>query len=67
MKENVHYMWFSGNQTPDFRTINNFRSQHLKGAIKQLFTQVVLMLAELGYIITFTPGNVVFDEKGYVF
>ena len=50
MKENVHYMWLSGNQTPDFRTINNFRSLHLKDTINHLFTQVVLMLAEMGYI-----------------
>ena len=48
--ENIHYMWLSGNQTPDFRTINNFRSLHLKGAIDHLFTQVVLMLVEMGYI-----------------
>ena len=48
--ENVHYMWLSGNQTPDFRTINNFRSLHLKDTINQLFTQVVLMLVEMGYI-----------------
>jgi len=48
--ENVHYMWLSGNQTPDFRTINNFRSLHLKGTINRLFTQVVLMLIEMGYI-----------------
>lgn len=48
--ENVHYMWLSGNQTPDFRTINYFRSHHLKGIINQLFTQVVLMLVEMGYI-----------------
>jgi len=48
--ENIHYMWLSGNQTPDFRTINNFRSLHLKGTINRLFTQVVLMLIEMGYI-----------------
>ncbi len=43
-------MWLSGKQTPDFRTINNFRSLHLKDTINQLFTQVVLMLVEMGYI-----------------
>lgn len=48
--ENIHYMWLSGKQTPDFRTINNFRSKHLKGTINQVFTQVVLMLVEMGYI-----------------
>lgn len=48
--ENIHYMWLSGNQTPDFRTVNNFRSLHLKYTINQLFTQVVLMLVEMGHI-----------------
>lgn len=48
--ENVHYMWLSGNQTPDFRTVNNFRSLHLKDAVNHLFTQVVLMLVEMGHI-----------------
>ncbi len=48
--ENIHYMWLSGQQTPDFRTINNFRSKHLKDTINQVFTQVVLMLVEMGYI-----------------
>jgi len=48
--ENIHYMWLSGNQTPDYRTINNFRSLHLKGKINKLFTQVVILLVEMGYI-----------------
>lgn len=48
--ENVHYMWLSGNQAPDYRTINYFRSHHLKGTINRIFTQVVLMLAEMGHI-----------------
>ena len=50
LTENIHYMWLSGNQAPDFRTINNFRSQHLKDTVNHLFTQVVLMLVEMGYI-----------------
>jgi len=43
-------MWLSGNSTPDFRTINRFRGEHLKEHIKDLFTQIVLMLNELGYL-----------------
>jgi hypothetical protein len=50
LQENIHYMWLSGNQTPDFRTINNFRSLHLKDTIHDLFTQVVLLLVEMGYL-----------------
>jgi len=50
MQENIHYMWLSAQQYPDFRTINNFRSQRLKDTINSLFTQVVLLLVEMGYI-----------------
>ena len=48
LEQNVLYMWLSANQHPDFRTINNFRSQHLKSTINALFSQVVLMLCEMG-------------------
>ncbi|MFV0553150.1 MAG: transposase, partial [Mangrovibacterium sp.] len=47
---NVEYMWLSGMQQPDFRTINDFRSKRLKGSINKLFKQVVLMLNDMGYL-----------------
>ena len=50
LQENILYMWLSGKSTPDFRTINDFRSKRLKSCIHSLFTQIVLMLVELGYI-----------------
>ncbi len=34
LKENIYYVWISGNNTPDFRTINDFRSKRLKGRIQ---------------------------------
>jgi len=48
--ENIHFMWLSGMQTPDHNTINTFRSTHLKDTINQIFTQVVLMLVEMGHL-----------------
>lgn len=48
LRENVLYIWLAGGQQPDFRTINNFRSHRLKDTINKLFTQVVLMLCEMG-------------------
>jgi len=48
--ENIHFMWLSGGSKPDFRTINRFRSQRLKMLIHDLFSQIVLMLQELGYV-----------------
>jgi len=50
LRENIHFMWLSGNSTPDFRTINYFRGKRLKGHIQQLFADVVRMLQELGYV-----------------
>jgi len=48
--ENIHYMWLSGMQTPDRDTINTFRSSHLKFTINEIFTQVVLLLVDMGYL-----------------
>lgn len=48
--ENIHYMWLSGMQTPDHNTINNFRSKNLKDTINAIFTQVVVLLVEMGYL-----------------
>ena len=48
--ENIAYMWLSGMQTPDFRTINLFRSRRLQGTFDKLFTQIVLMLHEEGLV-----------------
>jgi transposase len=50
LEENIHYMWLSGDQRPDFRTINNFRSCRLKEIVHKLFTQVVTILVEMGQI-----------------
>jgi transposase len=50
LSENIHFMFISGNSTPDFRTINEFRGKILKEKIKDLFAEVVKMLVEMGYI-----------------
>jgi transposase len=38
--------------TPDHNTINRFRSERLKEVLRQVFTQVVLLLAEEGVLNT---------------
>ena len=48
--ENIAFMWLSGMQTPDFRTINLFRSKRLAGKFDNIFTQVVLLLNEEGFV-----------------
>lgn len=58
--ENIYFMWLSGMQRPDHHTINRFRSEKLKGIIKQIFSQVVEMLVESGHVSlrrVFTDGT----------
>ena len=50
LKENIHFMWISGMNTPDHNTINRFRSERLKGVLKQVFGQVVELLASEGLV-----------------
>ncbi len=49
IRENLAFIWISGNQTPDFRTLNNFRLR-LKDDIKEIFKQIILYGIELGII-----------------
>ena len=45
----VHFIWLAGYEKPDFITINRFRNR-VKKEINAVFTQVVLLLAERGFI-----------------
>jgi len=48
--QDIHFMWLSGMQRPDFRTINNFRSGTLKPIIEKIFGEVLNFLMEQGYV-----------------
>lgn len=48
-REVVVFMWLAAGQTPDFRTISDFRKNHL-AAIQDLFVQVVRLCKELGLV-----------------
>jgi transposase len=50
LRENIYFMWLSGNQQPDFRTINRFRSVVVKEVIEDIFTSVLELLIEDGYV-----------------
>lgn len=50
LKENIHFMWLSGMSRPDHNTINRFRSERLKDVLKEVFSQVVLLLNESGHL-----------------
>jgi transposase len=50
LRENIHFMWLSGRQTPDFRTINKFRNSKLKPVMHEIFIASVKLLAESGHV-----------------
>jgi transposase len=49
-KQNIHFMWLSAMSYPDHNTINRFSSDRLKGVLREVFDQVVLLLVEKGII-----------------
>ena len=50
LKTDIHFMWLSGGNKPNFRTINNFRSGRTKQYIENIFEQMLVYLFEQGYI-----------------
>ncbi len=50
LKENIHFMWISGMSTPDHHTINRFRSERLKHMLEHIFSKIVLVLVDSGYL-----------------
>ena len=60
LEDRISFMWLSGGQEPDHNTINRFRSKNLKDTINHIFTQVVIMLVEMGYLsldVIYTDGT----------
>jgi len=49
-RENIHFMWLSGGQRPDFRTIARFRSGRMRGAVEEVFAAVIQMLLGCGLV-----------------
>jgi transposase len=49
-KENIHMMWLSRMSRPDHHTINRFRSERLKEVLREIFSQVVLLLIGAGQL-----------------
>ena len=50
LEENIHFMWLSGEQMPDFRTLNDFRGRRMKSVIDEVFSLVVEQLVAKGYV-----------------
>ena len=49
LKRDIHFIWLAGYEQPDFNTINRFRNR-VKDEINQVFTQLVIVLAEKGLV-----------------
>lgn len=49
LKRDIHFIWLAGYEQPDFNTINRFRNR-VKEEINEVFTQLVIVLAEKGFI-----------------
>src|ERR1700677_11589 len=49
-RESIPMMWLSGMSYPDHHTINRFRGDRLKDVLKEVFTQVVLLLVESNHV-----------------
>lgn len=50
IKSNIHFIWLCGNNEPDHNTINRFRSEKVATVLKDIFKQIVLLLAEEGLV-----------------
>lgn len=50
LRENINFMWLSGGNKPDHRTINTFRSSIIKDVIDDVFASVVEFLVEEKYV-----------------
>lgn len=50
LTENIYFMWLSNQQTPDFRTINRFRSEKMKELIYEVFFSIIDLLKDKGLV-----------------
>lgn len=67
MRENINYMWLSGKQVVDHNTLARFRSKKLKDCFKDIFTEVVMLLAKEGLLSlkeVFTDGTKIESAAG---
>lgn len=50
LRRDICFMWLAGMRRPDFRTINYYRGKRLKEGLDAVFTQVVRLLHEEGFV-----------------
>lgn len=50
LRENIYFMWISGSNKPDFRTLNAFRSGRMKAVTEDIFAELLHYLVDAGYV-----------------
>jgi transposase len=50
IKSNIYFIWLCGMNEPDHNTINRFRGKKVAPVLKDIFKQIVLLLAEEGLV-----------------
>jgi len=50
LRENIYFMWISGGNRPDFRTLNDFRGSRMKPVIDEVFGAVLEYLIGQGHV-----------------
>jgi hypothetical protein len=67
-RENIMFMWLSGMNMPDYKTIDRFRIERMKDVILDIFSEVIVLLHSKGYIKLesyFPDGAKVESGKGF--
>lgn len=50
IKSNIYFIWLCGDNEPDHNTINRFRGEKVAPVLKDIFKQIVLLLAGEGLV-----------------
>lgn len=50
LRENINFLWLSGQNKPDFRTINRFRGVIMREAVRQVIAEVLKILLAGKYV-----------------
>src|SRR5690606_28424540 len=65
--ENIYFMWLTGKRSREYRAINYYRGERLKGVIQVPFGDMVRMLHELEYVslkIQYIDGTTIESASG---
>lgn len=50
LRRDLHFMWLAAGETPDFNTINRYRSVHLAPLLGEIFAHMAELLLKSGHI-----------------